>query len=308
MHPRLHLAQVGPVHLPRRPRLLVGVGHPEQQPALLESPVEADGVLEDHRLARDVERVVRLRDGDLVAHGADEEARADELPDVAERGTAGKQDALRGDRPVRRLDPGHRAVGSARQPEERDVLPELDARPLHRERIGAHVPRRVDAPVPGCVRRAAERGGVERGVQRGDGLGVDEVDAEADAALHLDAREGLAFLLLVGREDQVAELAEPAVGAVAIALRPVEIDRPHPEGHGLGRPPLRADDAGRARRRTLAGLAALQDYDAFRAVLLREHGRPSADRARADDDQIRGVSVRHPNLPSRRPKSRRCVQ
>ena len=175
------------------------------------------------------------------------------------------------------------------------MRPELDARPLHRERVGAHVPRRRRTrPRVRTSRRGTWR---DRAGFSGDGLGVDEVDVEADAALHLDARHRLALLLLVGREDQVAELAEPAVGAVAIALRPVEVDRPHPEGDGLGRAALRADDAGRARRRALTGLAALQDHDAFRAVLLREHGRPSADRARADDDQVGAVSVRHPNLP-----------
>ena len=169
---------------------------------------------------------------------------------------------------------------------------------LHRERVRAHVPRRVDAPVAGCVRRAAERGRVERGVQARGPRRIDVPDVrEPGRVLHLDACGRLLLLRVVRREDQVAELAEAAVGPVALLLRPVEVDRPHPEGDGLRRSPLRPDDAGRARGRALAGLALLEDHDAFRAELLREDRGPPTDRARADDDEIGRVSVRHPVLP-----------
>ena len=169
---------------------------------------------------------------------------------------------------------------------------------LHRERVRTHVPRWVDVPVAGCVRRAAERGRVERGVQLRGPRCIDVPDiGEPGGALHLDACGRLLLLRVIRREDQVAELAEAAVGPVALALRPVEVDRPHPEGDGLGCPTLRADDAGRARGRALAGLALLEDHDAFRAVLLREDRGPPADRAGADDDEIGSVAVRHAVLP-----------
>ena len=73
VHPSLHLVQIGPVDLSRLPRRFVGVRHAEEEPAFLETPVQADRVLEDHRLPFDVERLVRLGDGHLMADGADEE-------------------------------------------------------------------------------------------------------------------------------------------------------------------------------------------------------------------------------------------
>jgi hypothetical protein len=169
---------------------------------------------------------------------------------------------------------------------------------LHRERVRADVPRRIDAPVAGCVGRAAELGRVERRVQARRPRRVDVPDVrEAGRVLHLDAGDRFLLLRGVRREDQVAELAEAAVGPVALPHRAVEVDRPHPEGDRLWRSPLRPDDAGRARGRALAGLALLEDHDAFRAELLREDRCPPTDRARADDDEIGCVSVRHPILP-----------
>ena len=67
---------------------------------------------------------------------------------------------------------------------------------------------------------------------------------------------------------------------------------------------LRPDDAGRARGRAPAGLAPLQDHDAFRAALPGEHRGPPADRAGAHDDEVGGLPVRHASLLPRRAKSR----
>ncbi len=89
VHPLFHLVEVRPVDLVRRPGRFIGVRHAEQEPALLQTPVQADRVLEDHRLAFDVEGLVRLGHGDLMPDGADEEARAHELPD--RRGASGRR-------------------------------------------------------------------------------------------------------------------------------------------------------------------------------------------------------------------------
>ena len=81
------------IALGHRPVDLAGLAGPvvrvapaEEQAALLEAPVQPGADVEDHRLALDGERLVRLEDRDRVAHGAGRDADAGEPPDRAQAG------------------------------------------------------------------------------------------------------------------------------------------------------------------------------------------------------------------------------
>ena len=115
---------------------------------------------------------------------------------------------------------------------------------------------------------------------------------EPALALHGQAQVRGAHVVLAGGDDEVAQRAEVRVDAVALVLAEVEADRPAPEVDGRRRPALRADHARRARARALAGGGGVDDDDAPGAVLAREDRRPAADRAGADDDEVRALAHR----------------
>ena len=112
-------------------------------------------------------------------------------------------------------DAGHAPAAAARgrgpQPEERRPLAELHACLLHRERVRAHVPRRVDRAVRRAVAAAAMTVRGERRVERARFLGLDPPHVESGGTLHLDARVPVAHVAVSDGEDQVAELAESGV-------------------------------------------------------------------------------------------------
>ena len=97
---------------------------------------------------------------------------------------------------------------------------------LHREAVRAHVSRRVDPAVGRDVGAAAVAPVAHRGDQAADLGGVDPSDVEARRALHRDPVVRGALLGGGGRQDHVAAPDEPRVGAVALALASVEVDRP----------------------------------------------------------------------------------
>ena len=292
-----HASQVRPVDLARRPGRLLRVGHPPEQSALLQPPVDAGAHVEDHRLAFDVERRMRLGHDHLMARAAREDPRADQLADRAQRRSARQEHALGGDHAVGRLHAGDAPAPAARgrgpQPEERRPLAELHAGLLHRERVRADVPRRIDRAVRRAVAAAAMAVRRERRVERARLLRIDPPHVESGRPLHLDARVPVADVALGDGEDQVAELAEPGVGPQPRLLRTVEVDREPAERDRGRRAALRAHDAGRAARRTLSGQVLLQDDDPLGAARGGEPRRPPADHAGADDHQVRAFRLRH---------------
>ena len=199
---------------------------------------------------------------------------------------------------TRRPPPG---VGTTQEAEERRPLAQLDARRLHRERVGTDVARRVDVAVgreeaAAAVAVRGERRDERRGLGRGQ-----PADVEALGLLHRDALAAGPLVVLGDREDQVAQLAEAGVGADRLGLAAVEVDRPAAERDGRRRPALGPDDPGGAGARAHPGEAPLEDDDPAGAVRLREVRGPAADRARADDDEVGLVGRRHRSSIGRRP-------
>ena len=139
------------------------------------------------------------------------------LADLAQRRAAGEQHARRRDRARGRLDAGDAPASAARgrgaESQERTALAERHARRLHRERVRAHVPRRIDVSVGRDVAAAAMAAGRERRVQPARLAGVDPPHVEAGLPLHRHALAAGALLGRGGGEDDVAELAEAGVGA-----------------------------------------------------------------------------------------------
>ena len=177
---------------------------------------------------------------------------------------------------------------------ERGPLAQLHAGPLHRQRVGAHVARRVDVAVARPIAAAAMAGrGRESGhrSRRPRPAISQRTSVRPAVVLHRDALATESLVLLGRREDEVAELAEARVGAVGGRLTAVEVDRPATERHRRRRAALGPDDAGRARRRAHPDEAAFEHDDPTDPVRRGEDRRPAADRARPDDDQVR--SLRH---------------
>ena len=204
--------------------------------------------------------------------------------------------------PGRRLDADDAAPARRRdstiEARECGPLAELDARRLHRERVGPDVARRVDAPV-GLDEAAAAM------ADRAPGIGIRAVASAADSqaniealpALHLDPLPAGALVVLGYREDQVAELPEARIGAERGGLAVVEVDRPAPERDRRRRSALGPDDPGRSRARALTGQPLLEDDDPPEPVRLREVRRPAADRAGPDDDKIGAIGRGHGGVP-----------
>ena len=164
-----------PVDRARLAGPVVRVAPAEEQPALLEPPVQPGADVEDHRLALDGEGLVRLEDRDGVADrpGRDPDP-GERAPTVAEARPAGQDHPLGRDRAGARLDADDAAAAARRRldPEarERRPLAELDAGRLHRERVGPDVARRVDVAV-GLEEAAAAVAGRGEGRDLGGGLG-----------------------------------------------------------------------------------------------------------------------------------------
>ena len=123
--------------------------------------------------------------------------------------------------------------------------------------------------------------------------GCQPADVQPLRTLHGDPLAAEALVVLGHREDQVAELAKPAVGPDLGGLATIEVDRPAAERDGRRRSALRPDDARGAAAGTLPGEPTVQDHDPADARGLREPARPAADRAGADDDEIGALEVSH---------------
>src|SRR5204862_903226 len=128
-----------------------------------------------------------LRHGDLMADVADPGPRAGRPGNGLERGTTGEQDAGRRDRPGGRHDRRDLATrpapGAGTDPDEPDPLAKRDRGPLHRERVRADVPRRIDPAVSPDVRASAITVPRHRGDQPAHLVDVDPSRVEPDAAL-----------------------------------------------------------------------------------------------------------------------------
>ncbi len=183
---------------------------------------------------------------------------------------------------------------------ERCSLTDLDAGGLHRERVRAHVARRVDRAVGRQVAPAAMAGRRQR---HGGGrrlVRVEPGNVEAVRALHRDPFATRSLVVLGDGKDQVAELAEARVGPVGGPLAVVEGDRPATERDRRRGAALRPDHAGRPRRGAHPDEPAVDDHDAFDPARPGEHGRPATDRPGPDDHQVSPIR-RHLLPPHRRP-------
>ena len=123
-----HRVEVRPVDLVRRPGRFIRVRHAEQEPALLQSPVQADRVLEDHRLAFDVEGLVRLGDGDLMPDAPTKKRAPTSFPTARSVGPPVRSSRSVAIVPSGVSTPDQRAVAPSADAEERRPLEELDAR------------------------------------------------------------------------------------------------------------------------------------------------------------------------------------
>ena len=172
---------------------------------------------------------------------------------------------------------------------------------LHRERVGADVPRRVDAAVRLDVAAAAVAVGRERRDERRRLGGRQPADGEALAPLHRDPLAAGPLVVLGDGEDEVAELAEAGVGPDRRLLAVVEVDRPAAERDGRRRPALGPDDARRARARALADEPLLERRRPGRArrVFAKYDAQPPT-RPRADDDEIGAIGRGHDAEDTRR--------
>ena len=88
-----HGLEVGPVDRPGWTGRFLRIAHSEQQPTLLQPPVQAARKVEGHRLPIDLKRGVRFEHRDLVADGAGGNRDADELADRLELRAAGQEHA-----------------------------------------------------------------------------------------------------------------------------------------------------------------------------------------------------------------------
>ena len=157
---------------------------------------------------------MRLGHRDLVADGPGRDPQAGQPADLAQRRAAGQEDALGVDRARGRLDADDPA---ALEPDARDggPLAQLDAHPLHRQRIGPDVARRIDRTVGLEVAPATVAVGTEGRVDPA-GLGrAQPAHRQPLALLHRDPGPTIALVASGDRDDQVAELAEARVGPVA---------------------------------------------------------------------------------------------
>ena len=265
--------------------LLVGVAPAEQEPTLLEPPVQPRADVEHHRHALDGEGLVGLEHRDRMACRAGRDPQLGQPADLAQRRATGQQHALGRDRAGVRLDPNDPGPVEPKPPERRP-LAQLHARRLHRERVRPHVPWRVD----GAVGREEAAPAMTGRCERRDGLGGlvarKPADVQPLAPLHRDAFAAGTLIVVGHREDQVAELAEARIRPVLRLLAAVELDGPTAERDRGRRAALRPDDARRAGRGTHPDEAALEDDDAPDARGLREDRRPAADRPATDDDQV----------------------
>ncbi len=149
-------------------------------------------------------------------------------------------------------------VGRRAQAGEGRPLAQLDARRLHRERIGADVARRVDRAVGRGEAAAAMTVGRQRDGGRRGLRGIEPGHVEPGRLLHRDALAPGPLVVLGHGQDQVAVAAEPGIRAVGGLLAVVEVDRPAPERDRGRRAALRPHDAGRPRRGAHPGQAALE--------------------------------------------------
>ena len=175
----------------------------------------------------------------------------------------------------RRPPPG---VGDGAEAGERGPLAQLDARRLHRERVGADVARRVDVrrrSRGSCRRGGRPRRASDRASRRPRPRRASATSRPSACCIATRSRPARSSVL-GDREDQVAELAEARIGAVSSRPGwPVEVDRPAAERDGRRRPALGPDDPGGPRASAHPGQAALEDDDAAGAVGLREVPTPS---------------------------------
>ncbi len=204
------------------------------------------------------------------------------------RGTTRQDHRVRRDRARRRVDAGDEAVaatpGPGPQPGERAALAQIDACMLHRERIAAHVARRIH-PTVGCdVGAPSVAGRRHRRDQPFDGRRVHPAGVETRRSLHRDPVVGRALVGRGHRQDHIAATDEPRV-VRGLAL--VEPDRPLSEPDGVGRAALGPHHPGGAARRAGPDALALEDHDAIRARLPREDRGPATDGPGADDHDIR---------------------
>ena len=265
--------------------LLVGVAPAEQEPALLEPPVQPGADVEHHRHALDGEGLVSLEHRDRVARRAGRDAQPGQPADLAQRRAAGQQHTFGRDRAGVGLDPDDPGPVEA-EPSERRPLAQLHARRLHRERVRPDVPRRVDRAVGRQEAAPAMTGCCERRDDLDGLLAGQPADVEPLAPLHRDAFAPGPFVVVGDREDQVAELAEAGIRPVGRLLAAIERDGPLAERDRRRRAALCPDDACRAGRGAHPEQAALEHDNALEARGFREDRRPAADRPAADDDQV----------------------
>ena len=145
------------------------------------------------------------------------------------------------------------------------MLAELDARGLHRQRVGADIAHGIDAAVRRRIAGAANAGCAQRRIESGGLIRIDPADVEAGLPLHRHALASDALFILGCGEDQVTELAKARVRAEEVGLAPVEIDAPEAKGDRGRCPALRADHAGRPAAGAITDPSPINDDDPFRA-------------------------------------------
>jgi hypothetical protein len=282
--PSPHPGQVVLVHLPVLARRLVRVAHPEQQAALLRSPVQPRGQVEHHRYPPRIQIRVPLGHRDLVPDAARRDAQAGQPSDLGQLRAAGQDDQARVDPPLAGVDP------AAGQAAERDVLGYLDPAAQQRHGVGGHVPGRRDIAVLGAEGPAERLSRRQRRVDLVHLARIEPAHRNAQAGLHRHPLAGRDHVRLGEAGKQVALLGEPGVGADLVPLAQVELAGPLTQHDGLGRPALHPDDAGRPAARALPEVALLDQDDPAQPGLAQEVRAPRAHRPAADHH---GVSASH---------------
>jgi hypothetical protein len=223
----------------------------------------------------------------MVARAADRRRRASgQRPERALADAAGKDHPLGGDRALRGDDPGDAPTAQA-QPDHGRALVQRHAGIAHGDQIGGDVARRRDGAVVGAIRRAEDAVGVEQRQEPRRLLRPDPARIDPVLALHSQPLMRRRHLVVREGDDEVAERAEVAVDRGSLVELLVE---GHAEARKLDRgrrAALRAHDPGRARARPLSRDARVEHEHAADALARREDRGPAADRAGADDDEVR---------------------
>src|SRR2546425_10583654 len=235
-----------------------------------------------------------------MADGAGRDGNADQCTDLAELRAAGEEHPLGFDPAPVGEDgayPLARVAGRGFECGEATALAEVDARRLHRQRVGAQVSHGIDATIGRRIAGATNARCSQRRVESHRLARIDPADVEAGLPLHRDALATGALFIIGGGENQVPELAKARVGAEEIGLAPVEVDAPLAESDRRRGPALRADHAGRPAAGPIAGPSPFEDHDPLRSRGPGKIRGPSTDGAGAHDDDVRALLFCDPSPP-----------